>query len=232
MKMLKEATWGMIEKKCLKTGSVLAVREWTPSSFLELDLHLPGVDMGRWDYAAHIKCRVAPLTYRDYTVAGWDAETHTCTLYIDAAHEGPGSKWARSVAVGDGCSYIHVSRTIGSPLAFAQMVCLGDGSGLGHFLALKQVMPWSTKLSGALLLPEQRHRDTFDEYFQMPIEPLAYSDNGAGCLEKWLAGRDLYEDPEAEFYLAGNVQLVNQLRKILRSNGVDRPRIHAQGFWG
>ncbi len=232
MKMLRDATLGLVERKVLKTGTILAVRQWTPSSFLELDLHLPGLDMSKWDYTVHIKCRVAPLTYRDYTAAGWDAETHTCTLYIDAAHEGPGSLWARSVEVGDCFSYVHISRTTGSPLPFAQVVCLGDGSSLGHFLALRQLKPGSSTFSGALLLSEKQHRDSFDAFFQMPIEPLAYTDNGAGCLEKWLSGKGLYEDPETVFYLAGNARLVHRLRKTLRANGVERPRIHAQGFWG
>jgi len=38
-----------------------------------------------------LEIKVGVLSYRDYTPSGWDAETHTCTLLIHAAHDGPGS---------------------------------------------------------------------------------------------------------------------------------------------
>ena len=49
---------------------------------------------------SYIKFRMNDLTFRDYTPSGWDADTHTCTLYLDAAHNGPQEQLGAPAATG------------------------------------------------------------------------------------------------------------------------------------
>jgi hypothetical protein len=86
---LKRKAGELFESRLLQTGTVLDVRPWTPSTLIEIDLHLPLVDMQQWEQVPYIKFRVDNFTFRDYTPSGWDAETRTCTIYIDAVHNGP-----------------------------------------------------------------------------------------------------------------------------------------------
>jgi NADPH-dependent ferric siderophore reductase len=228
MTATEHTTIGLLEKAVLKTGKVIGIRSWSPDTFIEIDLHLPGMDMTRWEEAQHIKCRVAPFTFRDYTPAGWDAPTRTCTLYIDAAHQGPGSRWARNLRVGDPLYYAGISRTPYAPPALSQMVCLGDETGVGHFLALRQLLPRSSSLSGAVLIGEETHRACFGDFLRLPLDPLC---GGTEALEDWVTRHeDLLK--EGVFYLVGHARKVRDLRKRLRDLGVDAARVKAQGFWG
>ena len=227
MTATENTTIGLLEKTVLKSGRVIGVRSWSPDTFVEIDLHLPGVDMSRWDEARHIKCRVGPFTFRDYTPAGWDAPTRTCTLYIDVAHEGPGSRWARHLEVGDQLYYAGISRTPSAPAALSRMVCLGDETSVGHFLALHQLLPRSSSLEGAVLLGEEAHRACFGDFLRLPLDPLC---GGTEALAEWVLQReDLLE--EGVFYLAGQSCKVRELRKVLKGRGVEATRVRAQGFW-
>ncbi|RVT97338.1 hypothetical protein EOD41_18745 [Mucilaginibacter limnophilus] len=72
---------------------MLEVRWWPGSPVVEIDLYLPGSRMQTWVEVPYIKFRVADLQFRDYTPFGWDAETETCSLLVDAAHKGLGTSW-------------------------------------------------------------------------------------------------------------------------------------------
>jgi NADPH-dependent ferric siderophore reductase len=139
MNFVKQKTIGFFEGRLVKSATVLAVRAWDPATFIEIDLHMPGVDMNKWQEAQHIKCKVGALTYRDYTPSQWDADTRTCTLFVDVAHDGPGSRWARAAVAGDVLHYLGISSSHHRPVADKRMVLLGDESAIGHFLALGQL---------------------------------------------------------------------------------------------
>ena len=216
----------LLEKTVLRRGRVIGLRPWEPGTLLEIDLHLPGTDMHKWDEAQHIKCRVSPYTFRDYTAAGWDADTHTCTLYIDLAHEGPGSRWAKGLREGDNFYYAGVSRTPHPPAPWSRVVCLGDESSLGHILALRQLMPRSSSLTGAVVLQDAAHRACFPDFFRLPMDTV----ESVEALPRWVDQRpDLIGD--AVFYVVGGAGLVQALRQRLRAKGVDGSRIKSKGFW-
>ncbi len=101
----------LLEDRLLRTGTVLAIRKWDDSSFVEIDLHLPAADMQLWQEVPFIKFRVDDFTYRYYTPSGWDAETRTCTIYADTGHEGPGAAWIRQLHKLDTVYYIRIGTT-------------------------------------------------------------------------------------------------------------------------
>src|SRR5580698_7103319 len=153
MNKLTQKAIALAEAPFLRKGEVLAVRAWEPGSIREIDLHLPDCDMSKWTSAQHIKCKVGVLSYRDYTPSGWDAETHTCTLLIYAAHDGPGSRWARDLRPGDQLSYRKPESSHHHPEA-KQLCFLGDETTIAHFLALQQLAEPGTTINGAILLSE------------------------------------------------------------------------------
>ena len=223
----------LVENRLVKAAAVLAVRLWEPSTFIEIDLHMPGCDMSRWQQAQHIKCRVAPLVYRDYTPSGWDAETHTCTLLIDVAHDGPGSRWAKSLKEGDTISYLGVSSAHHEPAPGRRMVLLGDETSIGHFLALRQLADGQAVIGGAITIQEAAHRRVFDRYFPgTGLEVLPGAVKGDySALKDWVAGFPDGDSSGTVFYLAGHIPGVVGLRKMLRRKGYGSRQVKAQGFW-
>jgi NADPH-dependent ferric siderophore reductase len=230
LQKLKQKAGRLFENR-LQAGRVLDIRLWEPSTIIEIDLHLPFAEMSQWTEIPYIKFKVADLTYRDYTPSGWDAETRTCTIYVDAAHNGPGSNWARNLIKGDTVSYLKTGTTHQSPTATSAVVALGDESSMGHLLALQQMVLPHTRFSGGIVIGNEHHRKLFHEYFWSPLEPIARKDIfGHHSLIEWVLNQH-YSLDNTVFYLAGNNTMVAQLRKMLKGQGYPSGQIKVQGFW-
>ncbi|MDR3714507.1 MAG: SIP domain-containing protein [Puia sp.] len=231
MNVLKQSAEAL-ENRLLKTGRVLATRSWSPAGFVEVDLHLPGCDMSGWTETKHIKCRVAPFTYRDYTPAGWDAETQTCTLYIETGHDGPGSHWARRLKRGDCISYLGVANSHQRAESDRQLVFLGDETAIGHFFALSGLAGPGAPITGALSILHQDHQQQFAEYFpRLHLQLLKKREaQDYESLLRWV-NDTIPSGQNAVFLLAGYGSAVSQMRRLLRQKGYGNDRVRAEGFW-
>jgi NADPH-dependent ferric siderophore reductase len=222
---------GKLFEHKLQNGRVFEVRRWEPSTLIEIDLHLPFADMAQWHEVPYIKVKVDDLIFRDYTPSGWDAETCTCTIYIDAAHKGPGSSWAQQLKRNDTISYFKIGTTHQSPEPTSAVVALGDESSIGHLLALQKMVLPHTRFSGGVVIGNKDHRNLFHEYFWSPLEPIARKDVfGHHSLIEWVLEQH-YSLENTVFYLTGNNTMVAQLRKLLKHQGYPSRQIKAQGFW-
>jgi len=222
---------GKLFENRLQSGRVLEVRHWEPSTLIEVDLHLPFADIAQWNEIPYIKFRVDDFTFRDYTPSGWDAETSTCTIYIDAAHNGPGSRWAQQLKKDDVVGYLKIGSTYHSPVATSAVVALGDESSMGHLLALQKMVLPHTRFSGGLVIGNEHHRKLFHEYFWSPLQPVPRKDIfGHHSLIEWVLEQQ-YSLENTVFYLAGNNTMVAQLRKLLKNQGYPSGQIKVQGFW-
>lgn len=233
MEKLKQKAIALVEGRFIRTATVLAIRAWEPGTFREIDLHMPDCNMEKWNSTQQIKCKVGPLTYRDYTPSGWDVETRTCTLFMHAAHEGPGSRWVKMLQPGDTIQYLGVSSSHQQPAVGKRMIFLGDETAIGHFLALRQLSGEHTTISGAILLGEHHHRNEFLEYFPgWQVEGLykKYATDYK-ALEEWIDGLPSSGASDIVFYLAGHNRSVGRLRKLLRQKGWGGSQVKAQGFW-
>lgn len=226
---LKQKAISLLEHKLGKTGLVLDVRAWEPACLVEIDLHLPEVDMHRWTSVQHLKCRVAPGQYRDYTPAGWDADTHTCTLYVSTAHQGAGSRWANALKKGDEIIVLGAAPTPHRPAEDTRLVCLGDESTIGHFFALQQLA--GEKLSGAIALSSPEHCRQLVEYLPMNMEPLVKTDKGGeAVLCNWV-NSSLPQQPGTTVYVAGHIPAVQAIRRQLKKMHYGSGQVKVQGFW-
>jgi NADPH-dependent ferric siderophore reductase len=226
MNIIKRKAMSLIGNVLAKTGVVLAVRAWEPATFFEIDVHFPNTDMSDWTKVQYMKVRVAKGIYRDYTPAGWDTDKRTCTFYIDAVQDGPGSRWVKTLQEGDEITYIRVSRTFHRPVG-GPMVVLGDMSALGHFLALQQ-LAGENILNGAIAVGEDSHTARFHD-FKWDVKSVRQSDTGGfdGLLE-WTRERNL---TGTEVFIAGHIPTGIQLRKELRKRKDQPDSIRVQGFW-
>lgn len=227
--ILKKAAAGLLEKM-FDSARVTAVRAWEPATLYEVDVHLPFADMEKWDTVRRVKCKVGLLEYRDYTPAVWDAGTRVCTLYIEAGHEGTGSRWVKQLKPGDEIllGAVHAAQLPARP---GRVLCLGDGSALGHFMALRQLadrekFPLETAilLHDGYRIPEPLLRN------HPEIDWLADPGNhGWEALETWCLAKDL--QAYTSVYIAGYIPMVTGLRKKLKTVPGMQARVFAHGFW-
>jgi NADPH-dependent ferric siderophore reductase len=233
MNKLTQKALSLAESPFIHSARVLAVRVWEPDTVREIDLHLPDCNMSKWISTQHIKFKVGNFIYRDYTPAGWDAETRTCTLIIHTAHEGPGSRWGKLLQAGDTVTYLGVDSSRQQPAAGKRLVFLGDETSIGHFLALRQLAGDGSEIKGAVVLSEPHHRDEFGQYFSgWGLESLRKGDSrDYRELDAWLSGFAFSALGNTVFYLAGYGPEVVRLRKLLRQRGAAAGQVKAQGFW-
>jgi NADPH-dependent ferric siderophore reductase len=232
IQLIKRKAISLIAQTVSKTGTVLAVRAWEPATLIEADLRLPGVDMHKWTASQHIKLAVAEGVYRDYTPCGWDAGTATCTLIINASHNGAGARWAKALQPGDIVSHVGVAASPPKPTVNAHLVFLGDESALGHFYALQQLTPTALSIRGAIALSDEQHRENFHACCPdlNTLEPVNKTGpNQADGLLQWAAAQQF--SPGTVFYTAGYIPAVVQVRQGLKSLGISSAQIKAQGFW-
>lgn len=216
--------------KMLSTAKVINVNRWEPATMVEIVVQFPGLNMEKWKTIHRVKCRVGNLEYRDYTPSCWDVEKGTFKLYVEAGHDGAGSRWAQQIQAGDDIllGAVHAAQI---PVKEGKVLCLVDLSALGHALSLKQLTdPEKFPLETAVFLHE-----TFE------IPPVLLSENpefeflyrenehNVTVLEEWLMSKKL-TDYES-ICIAGNTPMVSQLRKKLKAIPEVRARILAHGFW-
>jgi len=227
--ILKKAAAGLLERM-LDPAYVVEVRAWQPATFYEVDVHLPSVDMGQWNTIKRFKCKVDAFEYRDYTPALWNADTNICTLYIEAGHNGSGSRWVKRLKTGDQI-LVGVAHAASLPAQTGNLLGLADGSALGHFLGLKQLtdrqkhpMDVAIYLHAEYQLPTSLLANNTE--FDFIVKPDSHC---LSTLEEWCMSKDL--SIYTTIYIAGYIPMVTGLRKKLKATPNVSARIYSYGFW-
>lgn len=221
MPSIKDRATSLLMSRIGKTASVRNVTR-IGNLLLQVDLQLPQSLPDR--STQHLKCEVAPYTYRDYTVAQWDMVTQSATLLIDCGHDGAGSYWALQLQPGQEVYYAGPGGGIHQPTTAQHLVCIGDASATGHFHSLYQRKTALQNFHCFLQLESPMTR----QILEMPVHPLSNNGHYFTDLHEWLYH---YNFPAADttYYVAGNQKMVVQVRKSLRQQG---GQVKAQGFWG
>lgn len=227
--ILKKAVSGLLEKM-FTPAKVIAVRAWQPATMYEIDIHLPTIDMAKWDTIKRLKCRVGELAYRDYTPALWNAEKKVCTMYIEAGHNGAGGRWVQQLKEGDEI-LVGEAHAAQLPAKEGNVLCLADGSALGHFLGLKQLTTRENyPIEAAVFLHDNYQLPALltetNPEFDFIIEP---NGNRLDTLIQWCMSKELSR--YTSICIAGNIPMVTGLRKMLKALPDVHARIYSYGFW-
>ena len=227
---LKKAVFNLMDKAFTHRGTVLQIRKWKPEKIYEIDLYMPETDMDKWNTIPRIKCKVAEYEYRDYTPAVWDTQKKRCTVLIETGHDGFGSSWTKNLRIGDTILFApaHAAQLPAKP---GKILCFGDGSAIGHFLALKQLTrPQEYPLEVAIFLNEDYTLpDSFaaeNPEFEFVMRPDA---NKPETLTQFAENKILSD--YTTIYIAGHIPMVSGFRKIIKKNPYLKARILAHGFW-
>jgi NADPH-dependent ferric siderophore reductase len=227
--LVKKALSTLLDK-ISSPAQVLAVRIWKPGSMYELDLYLPTVDMAKWTTIPRLKCRVdnEKMEFRDYTPAIWDVAHRTCTLYIEAGHQGAGSSWIKRLCPGDSIFVAH-AHAEKLPVVQGRVLALGDGSALGHLLAFKQLTSRLEHPLDACVALHNNYKIPLGLREDNPDIDFCPTTDVHATLTQWLQTRPL--SSYTSVYLAGNIKLVAGLRRQLKAQSELQARLYVTGFW-
>lgn len=201
-----------------KTARVVAT-EYITGHLLMVRLQLP--DALKWRSCQHLKFETEKSHFRDYTVASWNESTQEATLLIHAGHDGPGSNWARQLQPGDTIGYVGPGGGFHQPTAATHLVCIGDASAIGHFTSLYQRKAPAQQFHTLAC----HHQPLPAQILEMPVTTILNYTSG---VIEWLTQHDLPMN-DTTFYVAGQVRLVVQTRKLLKQLGATQ--IKPAGFW-
>ena len=180
--------------------------------------------------AQHLKCRVNRLTFRDYTMANINAASKTCTLLIDAGHQGEGSAWVRTVKKNDEISYLKVEQHRYPSMERGNYLFLGDESAIGHFLTLQQMAANNQNIAVAVIIRSEGNTEQLRHYHpDLLLQSILFQNSYESTMINWLQQQTLsgYDG----ICIAGNISMVIEARQYLKKHGVAGNKIKAQGFW-
>jgi NADPH-dependent ferric siderophore reductase len=218
MSYLKDKAQAFLMARMGKTANVIAT-EYIANNLLAVTLQLP--DALKWRSCQHLKFEVDKSNCRDYTVAAWDAATQQATLLIATGHEGAGSNWARQLQPGDTTLYVGPGGGFHQPTASTHLVCIGDASAVGHFTSLHLRKGAGQQLHTLIC----HHQPLPEQLLHMPVTTLLNYTSG---VIEWLTKHELPLQ-DTTFYVAGQLRLVVQTRKLLKQLGATQ--IKPASFW-
>lgn len=226
---LKKVVFSLMEQ-VISPSEIIEVRAWEPATLYEIDVHLPTTDFNKWNTIKRVKCKVADFEYRDYTPALWNAETRICTLYVEAGHNGAGGRWAQSVKAGDEL-LLGVAHAAQLPANKGKVLCIADGSAIGHFLSQKQLLNQEEYSMEVGIFLHDNYKVPSSLIANNPEFEFIYKSDGnmIQTLEKWCLLKDL--SSYTSICIAGNTPMVLSLRKKLRAIPAVSAKIYAYGFW-
>ncbi|WP_219224635.1 hypothetical protein [Pedobacter antarcticus] len=229
--IIKKAVFDFFDKTLAQEGYVLAVRKWEPASMYEIDLHLPETDLGKWKTIPRLKIKVAEFEYRDYSPAIWNVERKTCTILIETGHKGAGSAWVENLNTGE-VFLFGPAHAAPLPPTAGKVLCLGDGSALGHFMALKLLTDREKNPLDVIMFLSEEYKIPESIISAYPeFEFIKQSQgNSLSTLKQWCTKtRNLSEF--SVIYLAGYIPMVKELRKMFKNDSNVTAKILANGFW-
>jgi len=230
MKVIKKKLISFLERGMRKKAYVVGLRYWAERAIIELDLHVPDMQVESWSSVPHMKIKVAEGVYRDYSPTMWDAETKTCSLIIDAGHDGVGSQWVQQLQTGDIINYVGIGGTPHKVKGKQSIIAIGDESSLGHFIALEQLLGGNKLLPGVIGFSNPVHAEECAAYMRTGLSPIRKGTDidALANIKDWLAGTPLSDQV---IYVAGSLNMVREMKKFISSMPFFSGTVKGQGFW-
>jgi NADPH-dependent ferric siderophore reductase len=184
-----------------------------------------------------VQLRVSDTDYRHYTPSFFDEKNGVCDILFYLHGQGPGSDWARQLAVGQTIRLRGPGGRLRYDAAAKHHFFFGDETAIGLFRCLKDAVNENNQEYLCVLELDEGNR-TFPERSDLTAEVVAKSSEipAFGAIQVL----DAISPPDsvfwdvwkhATFYLAGRAQSIQAFRKKLKSFGVSGSQIRTQAYW-
>jgi len=190
-----------------------------------------------------VNLKVADAVYRAYSIASPCAQQDKIFLIVTTSHEGVGSEYVRNLHIGDEVTFIGPSGKLHLKEKHSKAIYFfATGSGIAPFISMLEQLACDN-YSGKIHLffgvrhPEEvlcldeltglkkRLKDfTIDFYVSNP------QDDFMGVKGRVTAAIPNITDFNADFYLCGHPQMVEDVNTALKAKGVPDENIICEGF--
>lgn len=214
----------------MRPASVTAVETLSPH-FRLVDLDGEALRDVAWAVGQKVQVAMGSgLTARTYTPMSWDADRGATRILTFSHGDGPGSRWASGLTVGDTCQFFGPRRSLDLAGLETPIVLFGDETSFGLGAALRD----SPQGAGATCvfevsdLAESRAvLETIGLGDAALIERIADETHLAGA-ETELAR---LAASGAHFILTGKASSIQHISRALRAAGVALARVKAKAYW-
>ena len=169
------------------------------------------------------------LTARTYTPMSWDAERGRTRLLTFAHGDGPGSRWASQLREGDGCQFFGPRRSLDSSDFGTSIVLFGDETSFALAAALRSI-------------PGLRVRCIFEATDITESRPLLEAIGLGDAMVMARVADDghlaatavevaAHAASGAHFVLTGKARSIQQVSRVLKTEGVGSSRVKAKAYW-
>ncbi|EAQ81522.1 hypothetical protein DSM3645_28112 [Blastopirellula marina DSM 3645] len=186
-----------------------------------------------WTPGDKIQIQLGGWVQRTYTPLDWEPDEGRTRILVYLHAEGPGTRWACSLRVGDACPLFGPRRSINLTQLRRPAVFFGDETTFGLARALRAT---TSETEGVEFLFEV---STLSESVQT-LEHLGIA-NAQHCvradddahlpeLETRMLGLLDSQQP-AQFVLAGRSTAIQRIRQALRQRSCSSAQFHTRAYW-
>lgn len=183
-----------------------------------------------------INLKVDVDTYRSYSIVSTPFKHHEFSIVVSVAHDGVGANYLRELKVGDKVDFIGPSGKfkLKEPTS-TKIVLVATGTGIAPFISYLHFLD-SIRYAGEItLLFGNKNID--EAFYQSELERFSNNLNldVILCLSKQRHGdhfcgrvtNKIYAhiDPEAQYLVCGNPNMVEDVLEILDTEGIDSSNI-------
>ena len=225
----------MLEKPRDCSGRIVDVR-WLAPQVVEADLELVEPPFLLFQAGQWISIPLGPKSVRAYTIASPPSQAHVLTLCVDVGPEGPGSKWFKTLGVGQGVSFkapngdfvlrkgsgltpVFVAEEIGIVPIRSMLLDLFEGEVTSEIFLLfgaskRELLVYHDELEALAALPARfRYVHSLKDPLWELIERIMPSTEGK------------------EAYLCGGGTMITRVREWFLAHGMERRFIKREKFW-
>jgi len=214
----------------MRPASVTAVETLSPH-FRLVDLEGEALRDVAWGIGQKVQVAMGTgLTARTYTPTSWDADRGRTRILTFSHGDGPGSRWASGLHVGDTCQFFGPRRSLDLSGIETPVVLFGDETSFGLGAALRDSPPGGGTTYVFEVSDVAESRPVLEAIRlgeAMVIERTADDMHLAGAeaeLARLAAGG-------AHFILTGKASSIQHMSRALKTAGVGSARAKAKAYW-
>lgn len=217
-------------KWLMRPANVTAVETLSPH-FRLVDLEGDALRDIAWDAGQKVQVAMGSgLTARTYTPMSWDAGRGATRILTFSHGDGPGSRWASGLQVGDTCQFFGPRRSLDLASLETPVVLFGDETsfGLGAALRDSPLGGGGTYVFEVTDLAESR---PVLEAIGLGDATLIERTAGEAHLARAETELARLAAGGAHFILTGRASSIQHMSRVLKAAGVGSARVKVKAYW-
>ncbi len=221
-----------LQKLFTRPSHVDSMEELNPK-FRLITLNGDALKKATWTPGDKVQIQLGGWVQRTYTPLEWISEEGHARILVYLHADGPGTRWARSLRIGDACTLFGPRRSIDLTQLRRPAVFFGDETTFGLARALRSTTKQTDGIEFLFEVSTPRESLQALEYLGLAnAHHCVRTDDEAHLpqLETRMLAL-LNSHRPAQFVLAGRSTAIQRLRQVLRQQGCYASQFHTRAYW-